>query len=75
MWNMHEGIGWWVIFRWIWFLAFFGGLVYLVVWIVRKTSDKSSAGTSSTPLDIARERYARGEISREEFEEIKKNIT
>jgi putative membrane protein len=27
-----------------------------------------------TPVEIARERYARGEISKEEFEEIKRNL-
>jgi putative membrane protein len=27
-----------------------------------------------TPLDIARERYARGDISREEFEQIKRDL-
>jgi putative membrane protein len=27
-----------------------------------------------SPLDIARERYARGEISKEEYEEIKRNL-
>jgi uncharacterized membrane protein len=29
---------------------------------------------SEAPLEIAKRRYARGEITKEEFEEIKRNI-
>jgi len=32
------------------------------------------AGGSDSPLEVAKRRYARGEITREEFEEIKKTI-
>ncbi len=48
------------------------GLVSLIVWIVRRLN-RSGQG-ASTPLDNARERYARGEISKSEFEDIRKTI-
>jgi len=60
--------------------------VLLVVWLVNagRGSATGSGGfmpptagpmtTQRTPLDIARERYARGEITREEFERLKQDL-
>ncbi len=50
----------------------------LVVWlIVRLTRrENNESGTEKhKPLDIARERYAKGEISKEEYDEKKKGLT
>ena len=47
-------------------------LVAFIIWLVKRfTPDTRRA---STPLEIAKERYAKGEISKEQLEEIKKNI-
>jgi putative membrane protein len=51
------------------------GLVLLVVWVVRRTSGNSSQPGSQTPSsqsakDIAQVRYAKGEITREEYQQI-----
>ena len=51
------------------------GLIALIVWIIRKLSAQGSAAARHDPLDIAKDRYARGEISREEFEQIKKDLS
>jgi uncharacterized membrane protein len=48
------------------------GLVWVVFQWVRYFN-RNKSGTNA--LDIARERYAKGEINKAEFEEIKKNIT
>jgi putative membrane protein len=76
MWGWHDGIGWWMVF---WMVLFWGVIVALVVWGVKKLTERGSSGSSTSekrdPLDIAKERYARGEISREEFEQIKKDLS
>lgn len=49
------------------------GIVILVKWVA-----SSSSGTqppAKTALDILKERYARGEIGKQEFEEKKRDLT
>jgi len=76
MWGWHDGMGWWMVF---WMVLFWGVIVALVVWGIKKLAERGSSGSSNSekrdPLDIAKERYARGEISREEFEQIKKDLS
>ena len=58
-------------------LVFWGGLIALIVWGITRAV-QPSGGTphySKTPLDIAKERYARGEITKEEFEQIKRDLS
>ena len=65
------------------FIGFLIGLVFLVVWAVRRmTANQPNPGTTyqTTPgspnttvqsaKDIAQTRYAKGEISREEYQQI-----
>ena len=71
-------MGWWMLFGSIWFILLLAGIIALVVWGVKKATDQGSPGSSAgqrSPLDIAKERYAKGEISKEEFEQIKKDLS
>ena len=57
-------------------LAFLVVCVVFMVWWVRSMFRRGNAKLEGkTPLDIAKERYARGEISREQFDQIKKDIS
>jgi putative membrane protein len=55
--------------------VFWAAIVALIVWaVVRLTRRGVATGGGKSPLDIAKERYARGEINKEQFEQIKKDL-
>ena len=58
-------------------LVFWGGIIGLIVWVVTRLTRQGthSGGEKQNPLDIARERYARGEINKEQFEQIRKDLS
>lgn len=64
--------GGWMIIVWV---LVIGLIVWGVVALTRRSGSEPSSGSKNSPLDIARERYARGEISHEEFERIKKDLS
>lgn len=69
--HMRWGGGWWML---VWGTLMMVGIVVLIVWLVRTTAGGGSAGTPvEDPLASARgilgERYARGELSTEEYRE------
>lgn len=49
------------------------GLVFFVKWIVA-SGKKHGTKPEETALDILKKRYAKGEISKDEFERIKQDI-
>jgi putative membrane protein len=49
-----------------------GGVTLLVVYLVRSAKPSSRSGES--PLDILKARYARGEIAKEQFDTIKRDL-
>ena len=71
-----DGYGWmgpgWIFMLLFWALVIAGG-VALVRWL--GTRDKGGGDTRrSTPLEILQERYARGEIEREEYEQKRRDL-
>ncbi len=71
-WNGGWGMG----FGWIFMILFWGLILVGIVALVRWFSDQSFARGSrgKTALEILQERYARGEIKKEEFEQMKRDI-
>jgi putative membrane protein len=74
IWDISIGLAW--VFNWIIMLLFWAGLIIIIVWVVKKLSKGGgSAIKKSDPLDIAKERYAKGEITKAEFEQFKKDLS
>ena len=65
----YWGMGWFGgIFMIIFWVLIIVGLVFLIKWLIQSTrSEKSAAGGSQRALEILKERYARGEIDREDY--------
>ncbi len=71
---MGYGVGWVMgIINIIFWVVVIIGVIYLIKWLssTSKQGGKETKG-ENTAFDILRERYAKGEINREEFEEKKK---
>lgn len=68
------GFGW--IFMILWWVIIIAGVVALVRWLGTSGSGAGGhGGASRQPLDILKERYARGEINEQEFQKIKRDLT
>jgi putative membrane protein len=68
-WGMGGGLGW--LFMILFWLLAVLGIVYLFKMI---TGGAKNAGREEMPLDILKKRYVKGEISKAEFQEKKKDI-
>jgi len=67
----YGGYGTWgLVWMGFWVLALIG-LVLLVIWLYRKISGKTAG---QTPLDILKARYAKGELTKKQYEEMKKAL-
>ncbi len=64
--------GGWMMILWVVIAAL---IIWGIVALARRGSPKSETGQKSDPVEIAKDRYAKGEISKEQFEDIKKNLS
>ncbi len=70
---MGYGMGAWMLLGIVFWVLVVAGLVLLVIWIVQKALG-GRGGAVESALEILKKRYARGEISKEEYEEKKRDL-
>ncbi len=77
--------GWMGVYGWIgmiiglvFTIIVLGGLVWLVVWAVRRSGTGGYTGNPPaglSPKEIAQQRYARGEITREQYQQLLEDLS
>ena len=79
MWHTNDGMGWWMVFMGVFWVLFWGSLIFLAIaaisrggWGGRDQGHGHDDGASA--MEIARRRLARGEITPEQFQEIRRHL-
>jgi putative membrane protein len=67
-WSGEYGYG--MGFGWIFMILFWGLLIFIIISLLRR----GGAAEKESAEEILKKRYARGEISKEEFEHLRKAI-
>ncbi len=71
--NFMWGCGMW--FGWIFWVA----IIAIIIWLLINRSNRYGNQTHlnqnfESPLDILKKRYAKGEITKEQYEQMKKDL-
>jgi putative membrane protein len=74
-WMMGDGFPMWgMVVGFLTFLLFWGAIIFLIVWVVRTLVKGREESHSNGPLFILKERYARGEITREQYQQMMQDL-
>lgn len=68
MWGLGMGLGG------LMMLLFWGAVIAGIVLLVRQVAQSRSTSAGETPLDVLKRRYAAGEITREEYEQMRRDL-
>jgi putative membrane protein len=71
------GWGWWMMFGWVWMIVLWGLIIWGVYTLVSRLSGPGGGSTQQreTALDILERRYASGELTHEQFDEMRGRLT
>ena len=78
MWPYGYGGGWgWMIGGWIMMVVFWGLVIVGIVALVRAANNRGGGAEpkdKETSVEVLRRRYAAGELTKEQFEEMKRDV-
>jgi putative membrane protein len=72
-WDHMMGYGAYGVFMWL-FLIIVAGIIIYLIFDRNKRTGKPEDSLGESPTEILKKRYAKGEITKEEFERIKRDI-
>lgn len=75
MWHTNDGMGWWMVFMGVFWVLFWGSLIWLFIAAVVRPSHDRDHNVEPDALEIAKRRLARGEISSDQYQEIRRHLT
>lgn len=61
-------------FSWIFWIVIIGLIIWLVINQSSRNKQNFPSSPNETPLDILKKRYAKGEINKEQFEQMRKDL-
>ena len=84
-WFLHSGQWWGRGWGWGWgwgmgspggltMLIFWAGVVAALAWLARGPRPVGRGASEPSPSDILQRRYAKGEVSRDEYEQIRRDL-
>jgi putative membrane protein len=72
---MWGGYGWGMGYSWLYMIVFWAIIITAIAYLVKSFTKRSDFGVRhEAPLDILKRRYAKGEITREEFERMRDDV-
>ena len=74
-WPWSNAGGLWMGLSSLFLIVFWVIIIALVAWLIVRWTRSGQQAALQTPLEIAKTRYAKGEITREEFEQLKKDLS
>jgi putative membrane protein len=72
-WHTADAMGWWMPFGGLLWFAFWGTLIYFAASLFRGRI-QAPANQLDDSVEIAKHRYARGEIGRDEYERLRHDL-
>jgi putative membrane protein len=75
MWHFDGTLGGWQIFGTVMMVVFWIAIIALIIWGIKRFTEGTKTTTGKDALDIIKERYARGEITKQEYDEIKRDLS
>jgi putative membrane protein len=72
-WDAGEGMGWWMLVGGLFWIVLWGAVIYLIATFVRSPG-RSAHPAQDDAIGILKRRYARGEIGRDEYERMRRDL-